>query len=327
LELTVPDLPAATGRGQVRTIRPRPADPGAGWVDLDGPTYYVDHGGPSDGPLLVCVHGLGGSLLNWAAIAPLLTQTCRVLAIDLPGHGRTRALGRPTTVNADQRLLHRFLTEICDGPAVVVGNSMGGMISILQAAAHPETVTGLVLIDPALPQIRFTKPDPRVAAGFLAFAVPGIGRAVLAGRRHHNSPERAVDAMLRLCCADPSRIPGDLVQAAVELTRERLTYPGTDSEFLSAARSLMWVLTNHRAYESRMSQVRAPVLLLHGDKDRLVSLTSARVVARANPTWRFEVALNVGHVPQLEVPHWTADTILDWLTTAGSVAADGVVLN
>ena len=43
------------------------------WADLDGPVHYVDHGGAPDGPLLVCVHGLGGSLLNWAALAPLLT--------------------------------------------------------------------------------------------------------------------------------------------------------------------------------------------------------------------------------------------------------------
>jgi pimeloyl-ACP methyl ester carboxylesterase len=70
-----------------------------------------------------------------------------------------------------------------------------------------------------------------------------------------------------------------------------------------------------------------PVLLLHGDKDRLVSLASARVAARANPAWRFEVARNVGHVPQLEVPQWTVDTILDWLIPAGPVAADGIVLN
>ena len=290
------------------------------WVDLDGPTHYVDHGGPAAGPLLVCVHGLGGSHVNWAAIAPRLTRTCRVLALDLPGHGRTRALGRSTTVKADQRLLHRFLTEICDGPTVLVGNSMGGMISILQAAAHPETVTGLVLVDPALPQVRLTRPDPRVAAAFAAFAVPGIGRAFLAGRRR-NTAEHAVDGMLRLCCVDPSRVPRDVVRASVALTRERSSYPGTDSEFLGAARSLMWVLTTHKSYEAKMQTIRTPVLLLHGDKDRLVSLASARLVARANPSWRFAIARNVGHVPQLEAPDWTVDAILDWLSTAGLATA------
>jgi pimeloyl-ACP methyl ester carboxylesterase len=66
------------------------------WVDLDGPVHYVDHGGPEHGPLLVCVHGLGGSLVNWLAIAPLLTSTCRVIAIDLAGFGHTRSGARST---------------------------------------------------------------------------------------------------------------------------------------------------------------------------------------------------------------------------------------
>lgn len=48
----------------------RPVCPPSLWVDLDGPVHYVDHGGPPEGPLMVCVHGLRGSLLNWAAVAP-----------------------------------------------------------------------------------------------------------------------------------------------------------------------------------------------------------------------------------------------------------------
>jgi hypothetical protein len=62
-------------------------------------------------------------------------------------------------------------------------------------------------------------------------------------------------------------------------------------------------------------------MLLHGDKDRLVPIASARATAKANPTWRFEIAEGVGHVPQLEVPGWTAEHILDWLGTGGRTAA------
>jgi pimeloyl-ACP methyl ester carboxylesterase len=50
------------------------------WTDLDGPVRYLDFGGPAGGPVIVCVHGLGGSAVNWTAVAPLLTGTCRVLA-------------------------------------------------------------------------------------------------------------------------------------------------------------------------------------------------------------------------------------------------------
>ena len=60
------------------------------WVDLDGATHYVDHGGPDGAPVLVMVHGLGGSHANWAALAPLLTDCYRVLALDLAGFGLTR---------------------------------------------------------------------------------------------------------------------------------------------------------------------------------------------------------------------------------------------
>jgi pimeloyl-ACP methyl ester carboxylesterase len=290
-------------------------------VDLEGPTHYVDHGGPTTGPALVCVHGLGGSHLNWAAVAPRLTRTCRVLAIDLPGHGRTQAHGRSTSVTADQRLLHRFVTEVVGSPVVLVGNSMGAMVSILAADAHPEAVAGLVLVDPALAQLRVARPDPSVAANFLAYAVPGIGRAFLARHRHRRSPEEAVAEVLRLCCVAPSRVPSDVVAASVELARERRAYRGVDSEFLAAARSLMRMLALHRSYEAKMRGIRVPVLLLQGEKDRLVSLDAARAVAAANPLWRFEIASGVGHVPQLEAPDWTVEAILDWLATDGRPAA------
>ena len=90
------------------------------------------------GPVLVCVHGLDGSAANWAAIAPLLTSRFRVLAPDLAGHGLTRSARRSSSVAANQVLLHRFVEAVRAAPALLIGNSMGGMISLLEAAANPE---------------------------------------------------------------------------------------------------------------------------------------------------------------------------------------------
>ena len=155
--------PAATRHGlpdpggRVMTARPRgeraapvtagpairPGGPGtqpgvvSRWADLGGPLHYLDFGGPAGGPLIVCVHGLGGSAANWVAVAPLLTGSCRVLAPDLAGHGLTQSRGRGTGVAANRALLHRFLASVSPGPAVLMGNSMGGMISLLEASAHP----------------------------------------------------------------------------------------------------------------------------------------------------------------------------------------------
>lgn len=270
---------------------------------------------------MVCVHGLGGSLVNWAAIAPTLAKSCRVLALDLAGFGRTRRNGRSSSVRANQQLLHRFLAEVCGDPVILVGNSMGGLISILQTAAHPETVAGLVLIDPALPVGVTSRPDPRVAAMFSLYAVPAVGRGVVARRRSAGSAEELALALLRLCCADSSRVPRPIVEQHLELARERSYYPDVDSELIVAARSLLWVLARRRLLASMLFGITVPVLLLHGDQDRLVPIASARTAAAANPSWRFEVATGVGHVPQLEVPKWTLRMILGWLKTDGLAAA------
>src|SRR2546428_8653300 len=121
--------------------------PGA--VDTDGPVHYYDFGG--SGPPLVCVHGLGGSALNWMAVGHQLARDYRVLAPDLRGFGETPLSSGVSTIASNQRLLDRFIREVAGSPAVLVGNSMGGLLSSLQAARRPETVSAAVLADPALP--------------------------------------------------------------------------------------------------------------------------------------------------------------------------------
>jgi pimeloyl-ACP methyl ester carboxylesterase len=104
-----------------------------------------------------------------------------------------------------------------------------------------------------------------------------------------------------------------VVEQHVELAGVRRAYPDVDAEMLAAAQSLVWTLADRRKYAAMQRAIGAPVLHLHGDQDRLVHIASARAVAAANPSWRFEVAAGAGHVPQLEVPEWTATRILEWL--------------
>ncbi len=283
------------------------------WVDLGVPVHYVDHGGPADGPIMVMVHGLGGSLVNWAAVAPLLTGSCRVLALDLIGFGQTQAGDHSTSVSANQHMLQRFLTEVAGGPVILTGNSMGGLIAILQTSRHPETVRALVLIDPALPVRVDSRPDLLVSASFGMYAVPPLGLAMLRARRRVRTPDQLAMDVLRLCCVDPYRVPAEVREQLKELARTRNTYLDIEKQFLVAARSLMGLMARRTSYQGAMAAIRVPVLLLHGEKDRLVNIGSSRAVAAANPSWRFEVAPDVGHVPMLEVPEWTAGRILEWL--------------
>jgi pimeloyl-ACP methyl ester carboxylesterase len=297
-------------------------DSGSRWADLDGPVHWIDYGGPDGGPLLVCVHGLGGSHVNWLALAPLLTPTCRVVALDLAGFGHTRGSGRGTSVRANTDLVHRFVTEVAGSPAVLVGNSMGGLIAAFESSAHPRDVAGLVLIDPALPPAVRSKPDPLTTAMFAAYFTPGVGKAVMSKRRQLRTAEQLAMDTLRLCCSDPDRVPPAIVQAHVRLAQSREYYEQMEAEFVLATRSLLWTLARRRQYNAMLRRLVVPVLLMHGAKDRLVSVTSARAAARANPAWRYEEAADAGHVPQLEVPDWTAGHLLDWLDHEGALARD-----
>src|SRR4051794_37478484 len=255
-------------------------------VDLGGPVHYLDFGGSPAGPLVVAVHGLGGAAWNWAALAPLLTGDARVLAIDLAGHGRTPAAGRRTTVPANRRLLDAFLREVAGEPVVLVGNSMGGAISLLEAADAPDLVRGLVLVDPALPRPLLSRIDARVATSFALLALPGVGEAVLGRRRRLVTAEQQVRETLALCCVDPSRVPAEVVALGIERARERSRDPHAAHDFITAARSVVKLLTRPQRFRKAMASVRCPVLLLHGDSDRLVPVRVARQIAALHPDWR-----------------------------------------
>lgn len=291
----------------------------SGTVDLDGPVHYVDFGGPDTGPTVVLVHGLGGSHLNWDLSAPLLREHARVLALDLPGFGLSEPGHRITTVRNNVAVLDRFLREVAGTPVVLVGNSMGGMISILQAARHPETVSGLVLVDPAVPGPR-RKLDRRVATNFVVYALPGVGERYLAAQRRKRGTRTTVTEMLELCGVDPATVPASLLDRSVALIDQRQDVSGMDRAFLTAARSLLLLLADPRLMRRSMRAVEAPVLLLHGDQDRLVDVSAARDTARRHPDWRYVELAGVGHVPQLQVPGRFADEVLAWLAEHPEVA-------
>lgn len=283
-------------------------------MDLDGPVHYADFGG--SGRPIVLVHGLGGSHLNWLSVAPRLAARGRVLAVDLVGHGRTQSLGRSASVDANRRLLGRFIGAVAREPALLVGNSMGGYLSLAEAAAEPSMVASLVLVAPAVPTALATLLDWQVVALFAGSALPLVG-ATLARRRRDRGPERLVHDMLALCCVDAKRIASEVVDAHVELARERATYgPAVVGDFLDAQRSLMAKLVRRRQFRTMVTSIRVPTLIVQGERDRLVRLQAARALAALRPDWRLEVLDDIGHVPQLESPERFLALVEPWV--AGS---------
>lgn len=283
-------------------------------ADLAGPVHWVDFGAPpgDDRAPVLLVHGLGGSHLNWVRIAPALAEHRHVVAVDLPGFGLSPVAGRRSTIRANVQLLGRFVDEVLGRPAVLVGNSMGGMVTALLAAARPGLTAGLCLVDPSLPIVR-RRQDPLVAAEFALFAVPGLSSAYLERGRRRFSAEEQVRRTLELCFGDASRIDPDVFAADVALTEYRAAMPGIDAAFLSAARSLLGVLARRRRYAARIRSIARPVLLVHGERDRLVPFAAAQATAAANPHWERLFLPGVGHVPQLEVPDLVLERLVPWL--------------
>jgi pimeloyl-ACP methyl ester carboxylesterase len=296
------------------------------WIDLDGPVHYLDFGGPASGPVVVCVHGLAGSAVNWSAIAPLLADRCRMLAVDLPGHGLTRSLGRGMDMAALRALLHRFIEAVPGGPVLLMGNSMGGMISLLEASAAPAAVAGLVLVDPVLPLVP-ALPDRFVTPMLAAYATPGLGPLLMRLRRRQ-SPEGLVASVLSLCCVDATQVPADVLAQHVTVARQALMLPQTEREIAAAARSMIAIFAGDLrggSYRRAIGSITCPVLLVHGTHDRMVPITVARAAARTNPTWTLIEMPGVGHVPQLEAPDGTASAITSWLSVVGQPAAQAAL--
>lgn len=284
-----------------------------GSSDVDVWTAQWD--GPSGGPVFVCVHGLGGSHLNWALLAPLLAQSGAVYAPDLAGFGLTPPTGRRATFRDNLDLLGGFIATVSpDRPVVVLGNSMGGLMSILLAAKRPALVAATVLIAPASPRPLTAVPDREVLTNFAIMATPVLGERMLALRQRRITPEQQVRQTMLLCAADPSALDEDSLAAHVEMVTRRRKLPYARSALLQASRSLM-LLVGPRAnllWEA-IDAVQAPTLLLHGARDRLVTAAGVAVVAQRRPDWTFVGYDDLGHVPMLEAPTRVGDDIRRWL--------------
>ena len=279
-------------------------------ADLDGPVHYLDFGGTGSTALLV--HGLGGSAINWMAVGPQMARTHRVLAIDLAGFGRTPLFNRSATVGANTGLVHDFIERVVGEPVLLVGNSMGGHISIIEAADHPDAVSSLVLVDAAVAGARMRRFEPLMVGALAAISVPALGPVMFDRRIRRQDPDDLTMQTLRLVCADASRVDQDVVDEHVSLTRERSHLGRQNTRaFVQAFRSIGLRVADPRFW-SKVARVKAPALIMHGRLDRVVPLSAALELERRRPDWKLEILEGVGHVPMLEAPDLFMRVLGEW---------------
>lgn len=280
-------------------------------VDVGGPVHYIDFGG--EGAPLVMVHGLGGSALNWMDVGPSFARHHRAVALDLAGFGQTPLFNRSAAVGANADLVRGFIEHLFDEPVVLMGNSMGGHIAVLLGADHPELASRLVLVDPAVPGVHVRRPAPSMLGVMAALSVPSLAETMLVRRLKSVSPEQLVREVLALVCAEPSRLSPEIVAAHVQLTRDRAGLGSQNQRaFLQATRSLGLRMADPRFW-AHARRVKAPVLVIHGELDRLIPVAAARELVRRIPGWELEVIDGVGHVPMMETPDLFTRVVSDWM--------------
>lgn len=278
-------------------------------IDSDGAVSILDHGGK--GPLIVGVHGLEGSAYNWSLIAPELIRNHRVVAPDLSGFGYTAPLGRGSTVEANAKLVAEVITHFGDR-AILIGNSMGGLISLLVAETYPDLVTGLILIDPAAPVTNWLSIRPAAAARLAVPLLPGAGPRLVDLYRATQSAEEGVTDALAFVASDADALDPEVWDHALEIAKLRRSQPWSTDALVEAVRSIAPYVLRRSRFATVLHRATQPTLLVHGTEDRLIQVETARWMARQRPDWTHAIFEGIGHVPMLEAPERLLAVIAAW---------------
>ena len=252
--------------------------------------------GPPDAPPIVMLHGLGATNASLLPTLWDLATDYRVLAPDLPGHGASSApIGR-----YDARFfatwLAAYLDEVGIEKCVLLGNSLGGRISLEIALLEPHRVSALVLLAPAVafrrlrqfvPFVRLLRPE---AAALPLPMTRGMARATL--RAMFSQPSR-------LTAQSYDAAAGEFVRVYKRASHRIAFFASLRQIYLDDA------FGEERGFWSRLPSLAPPALFVWGRRDRLVPAGFARHVAEAVPNARSVVFEDCGHVPQFELPERT----------------------
>lgn len=273
------------------------AEVGAGlYTDVRGVrTHYHDAG---TGDPVIMLHGSGPGVsawANWRLNLPVLAQRFRVLAPDIVGFGRTE---RPDEVRYSLRSWTDHVWDFADAMGLerfsLVGNSLGGRISLEMAAERPERIARMVLM-----------------------GSPGVGMTITEGLKALRAYEPSHDNMRTLLktnfAVDPDLITEDLVRDRYEASAA----PGAHEAYTA-----MFNDPKHAGGELGITsdQVRAttpPALLVHGREDRVVPAEVSWAMVNLLPDADLHVFARCGHWTQIERADEFNAVVGDYLGRAG----------
>lgn len=244
----------------------------------------LEGGGGSDKPTVVLIHGFAANKENWVWFARYLTDVCHVVAIDLPGHGQSvKDPGLRYRIDDQVRYVHEILVHLGLDRFHLAGNSMGGAIACVYAAAHPDRVKSLLLLNPGGIHQYKSELDRLLAAGKNPMIV-----------------ENTADfyALIDFAMEKKPYIPWPIVGVLAE---NAVANKAVNERIFADIRA-----DNPFVFTEELVKIRARTLIVWGAKDRLISADNASVFEQLIADSRKIIFDDVGHSPMLEDPERTA---------------------
>jgi pimeloyl-ACP methyl ester carboxylesterase len=260
---------------------------------------YVDTGGHR--PAMLLLHGISSSLDFYGPTIPLLAESFRVLALDLLGFGQSdKPKGKPYSLKLYADLIHEFLEKTdaaAAGPVYGTGHSMGGKYLLATALTYPGTFSKLVLSNTdgfiTLPSFARVLSLPGVRHILKAVVTrENIAKKMFASAFHNIS---AIDAVTRRKILDVA-VDRDAFDTVMGLNR-----------------NLMNLDLQRTGLRSRLNELKLPVLIIWGDKDRYMSPRYAQIVERELPCAKLLIFSECGHSPMLEYPAQFSAAIIEFI--------------
>ena len=248
------------------------------------------------GPDLLLLHGLGASSFSWRGNVAPLSRHFRVWTLDLPGHGAS-----PAPLDADYRPealaqgVMQFLDRRALSKVAVAGNSLGGSLALLLARDHPQRVTALILLAPAVALTRI----PWI---FYPLRLPGLGGLFAALMGPWVMPLALRLAYHRRELITPQVVAG--YAAPFRDWRRRLALQ-------RLCRQVRLQPLNE--IEAWLQSVRQPTVIIWGQEDRILPVGQAYWLQARLPQARLNLLPDVGHAPQEEAPEAVNKIIIAFL--------------
>lgn len=259
----------------------------------DGKIHYNEAG---EGHPVVLLHGSGPGATGWSNFAPnvdMLAKQFRVLAVDMPGWGRSAAVTRDDRDHVEAAV--RFLDELGIDKAAFVGNSMGGTTTLNFAVRHPDRISHAVTMGT-------TAPPPAV---FSAAGGPSEGLKVLFHAYDDPSPKN-ISALVDVMTFDSGFATDELIAQRSEAARAN---PDHLRNFIEGRHRPTRV-----APAEDLIRINVPTLLFHGRDDRVVNYENSLRLVSLIPDSRLVVINRCGHWLQIEHADEFNRTVAEFIT-------------